>query len=318
MDPQVQQKLMVWGAGVPGVLTLVVLLALWYLHTRKVSLDEGHDEDAPKRSGPRWALPVLLALGFLGANSAQYASIPWWSSDNSYRLPHALGVVALLGVLEGFVRVPRLLGFVLRVITYGGVFAMLAWGYKGNEAIFASEWVFFGWMGVGASLAALLATLHEDASESAPGWVDALGWLGVLGAASPVLFFNGYATGPLVLTGILSVLGVCVLVGALCSTFRLARGGVTVLVGAVLVVAIGATVHSEIRSVPAGVLLLGAASTGVLVKREGSKTIGYLLTRAVIAVLLIGGAGALAYHEHAALESGDDSGEYDPYAGYDG
>jgi len=317
MDPQVQQKLMVWGVLVPGVVALVALVLAWWLSARRAALREYEQSDgdgAPAPGGgPRWLLPALLALGFAGANSAQFASIPLWPGDNTYRLPHALGLVAILGIVEGFVRLPTLAAFALRVLVYAWVFWMLSWGYKDNELIFASHWVYGGWWALGALGAALLATAHEESSERTPGWIDALVWLLELGGASPVLFFNGYASGPIALTGILAVLGPMVIAGAIAPRARLARGGVTVLAGAVLIMAIGATVHSEIRSVPAGLMLLAAACVGVLAPRSGRR-VPVLVNRGVIAALLLAGAGLLAHHEARALEAPDGD---DPYADYE-
>ena len=317
MDPQVQQKLMVWGALIPGAIALVVLALAWWLVSRRAARSDADGEQADgsetRRDGPRWLLPVLLAGGFLGASAAQFASIPLWPGDNSYRLPHALGLVAVLGVVEGLVRLPTLAAFALRAVCYAGVFWMLSWGYRGNEMIFASGWVYGGWWALGALGAALLATAHEESSERTPAWVDALVWMLVLGGASPVLYFNGYASGPIALTGILAVLGPMAVAGAIAPDARLSRGGVTVLVGAVLIMALGAAVHSELRSVPAGLMLVMAAGVGVLAPRCG-KRLPVLINRAVIAALLLGGAGLLAHHEARALEAPD---EDDPYADYE-
>jgi hypothetical protein len=318
MDPQVQQKLMIWGAAIPLGAALVVLFALWFVHARRQALAEGDPEQAAvaaHRVGPRFVLPVLLALGFVGANSAQYGGFGLeWSSNNTYRLPHAMILVALLGLIEGIVRLHTLVAFLARTLVYGGAFWILAEGYRSNEAIFGSSWDFWGYAALASMGAALLATVHEESSEKGPGWVDALGWLGVLAASGPVLFFNGYATGPIVLAGVMSVLGAALLVALVVKDVRLSRGGVTTLVGAALIVAIGASVHSEYRSLPAALLLVGAVSSGALVRRGGRVT-GYVLTRAAIALLMIGAAGALAYHAHSSAESGSGD-EYDPYADY--
>jgi len=308
MDPQVQRQLMIWGVGAPGVLALVVLVLGWWIHARREALRGGAEGDAAPRPGPRWLLPVLLGVGTFGAVSAQYASIPLWPDDNSYRVAHAMALVALLAIVEGFVRLAPLLGFALRVLSYSGAFWMLSWGYRDNGMIFSSLWVYGAWWAFAALGGALLATAHDEVSERTPAWVDALVWVLVLGGASPVLYFNGSASGPIALTGVLSVLGAMVIAGAIAPQARLARGGVTVLVGASVVVGIGATVHSEIRSTPAALMLALAAGVGVLAPRC-ERRIPVLVNRAVIAALLLGAAALVAHHEHAAL------GAEDPYAG---
>ena len=321
MDPQVQQALMLWGGLIPGAVSFVLLLGAWYLHTRAEALrddpeteQDGDERGARPKDGPRWLLPLLLFGGFLGANSAQYASIPWWPADNTYRLPHALAIVALLGFVEGLVRLPALVAFVLRALVYGAVFWVLAWGYRDNTMIFGSVWDFGGYWALAALGAALLASAHEAPSSKTRGWVDSGLWILVLGGAMPTLFFNGYATGAMVLGGVLSVLGAAAVVGLICGPLRLSRGGVTTLVGVALVMAIGASVHSGLNSLPAGLLLIGAVGAGTVAPRC-TKSLPTLVTRGVIAALFLGAAAALAHHAQSAIESGG-SDTYDPYSEY--
>ncbi|MBO6512500.1 MAG: hypothetical protein JJ974_00865 [Phycisphaerales bacterium] len=319
MDPQVQHQLMIWGGAFPAGLAIVLLLIFWSIHTRRAMWAEGESEDSPQEDsgkiGPVWLLPILIAVGFIGAVSAQVASFQWWPNANSYRLPHAMVLLALLGVIEGFFRFPALVQFVLRVVVYAGVFWILASGYRGSEVVFADDWAYFGWWGVAAFIPALLAALHNQTSKTVPGWIDAGCWMLVLGGMMPSLFFNGYATGATVLPGVLAVLGPAAVVGLICKPLTLQRGAISVLMGVVLMMMIGASVHSELRGLPAAVLLVGAAMTGIL-RMEGGSAFKYLLIRAGIAAVLLGGAAMLAHHEHAALESNDSS-EYDPYADYE-
>lgn len=319
MDPQVQQQLMIWGGAFPAGLAIVLLLILWSIHTRKAMWTESESgEPSPdSKVGPVWLLPVLLAVGFIGAVSAQFPSFQWWPGDNTYRLPHAMVLLAALGVIEGVFRFNVMFALVLRSLVFAGVFWTLASGYRENDLIFADDWAYFGWWGVAALIPALLSTLHEQTSKTSPGWIDAGCWMLVMGGMMPTLFFNGYATGAQVLPGILAVLGPAAVVGLICKPLTLQRGATTVLIGVVLMMLIGATIHSELRSLPALVLLLGAASTGVL-KQEGHSKFRYIVLRAGIASVLLGGAALLAHHEHVAADSAGDTGEYDPYADYEG
>ncbi len=321
MDPQVQQQLMIWGGAFPAGLSIVLLLVFWWIHTRKAmwvdenSEDESIDEPVAQ-SGPVWLLPILIVVGFVGAVSAQFPSFQWWPADNSYRLPHAMIVVGILGMLEGFVRISTPSAFLLRVLAFAWVFWLLASGYRSSEVVFADDWAYFGWWAIAALIPALLATLHEQSSEKAPGWVDAGCWMLVLGGMMPTLFFNGNATGSTVLPGVLAVLGPVAVVGLICKPLTLSRGAVTALIGAVLVVMIGSSVHSELRSLPAAILLIGAVCSG-LIHFDGKSVFKYILIRVGIASLLLGGAAALSYHEHDLIENGSgEAGEYDPYADY--
>ncbi len=225
-------------------------------------------------------------------------------------------LIGLLGVLEGVLHFRVLAIFVLRAIVFAGVFWLLASGYRSSDVVFANDWVYFGWMGIAAITPALLALIHEQNSRETPGWIDAGCWMLVLGGMMPTLFFNGSATGSTVLPGVLAVLGPAAVVGLICKPLSLSRGAVTTLMGVVLIVTIGASVHSELRSMQAVLLLVGAVGTG-LIRKEGKSTFCYILVRAGIAAVLLGGAAALAHHEHQQLNSGSESDGYDSYLDYD-
>ena len=138
MDPQLQDRLMIYGGFIPGAISLILLMAAWYIHAFKKSRidhvddDQGDDEDGKGRTvsaGPRWMLPIMLAIGFAGADYAANYEFHLWPDGNNYRFTHAIALIAIVGVLEGVVRLPLLVGFVLRMLGYGGAFWMLAEGY---------------------------------------------------------------------------------------------------------------------------------------------------------------------------------------------
>tara|TARA_R110000868_G_scaffold226872_1_gene479742 strand:- start:266738 stop:267709 length:972 start_codon:yes stop_codon:yes gene_type:complete len=323
MDPQVQQQLMIWGGAFPAGLAIVMLLIFWSIHTRKAMWTEEEageqrdDQPANSKLGPVWLMPILIAVGFIGAVSAQFPSFDLWPKDNSYRLPHAMVLVGLLGLVGAVFRLSLVPMFVLRVLVFAGVFCMLASGYRGNDIVFADDWAYFGWMAVAGLIPALLATLHEQSSETTPGWIDSGCWMLVLGGMMPTLFFNGSATGSTVLPGVLAVLGPAAVVGLICKPLTLQRGAITTLVGVVLIVMIGSAVHSELRSLPAAILMLGAVGTG-LIRYDGKSAMRYIFVRAGIAAVLLGGAAALSYHQHDLIVNGTSSDNgYDPYAEYE-
>ena len=319
MDPQVQQQLMIWGGAFPAGLAIVMLLIFWSIHTRKAMWSEeeaGDDQPTNPKLGPVWLMPILIGVGFIGAVSAQFPSFDLWPNDNSYRLPHAMVLVAILGFIGALFRLSIIPMFVLRVLTFAGVFCVLASGYRGNDIVFADDWAYFGWMAVAGLIPALLATLHEQSSESTPGWIDSGCWMLVLGGMMPSLFFNGSATGSTVLPGVLAVLGPAAVVGLICKPLTLQRGAITTLVGVVLIVTIGSTVHSELRSLPAAMLMIGAVATG-LIRFDGKSAMRYILVRAGIAAVLLAGAAALSHHQHDLISNNSADGAYDSYLDYE-
>ncbi|MDF1870313.1 MAG: hypothetical protein P1U30_07970 [Phycisphaerales bacterium] len=319
MDPQVQQQLMIWGGAFPAGLAIVMLLIFWSIHTRKAMWSEeeaGEDQPTKPKLGPVWLMPILISVGFIGAVSAQFPSFDLWPNDNSYRLPHAMVLVGLLGLISSLFRLSIIPMFVLRVLTFAGVFCVLASGYRGNDIVFADDWAYFGWMAVAGLIPALLATLHEQSSESTPGWIDSGCWMLVLGGMMPSLFFNGSATGATVLPGVLAVLGPAAVVGLICKPLSLQRGAITTLVGVVLIVTIGSTVHSELRSLPAAMLMIGAVATG-LIRYDGNSALRYILVRAGIAAVLLAGAAALSHHQHDLISNNSADEAYDSYLDYE-
>jgi hypothetical protein len=318
MDPQVQQQLMIWGGAFPAGLAIVSLLIFWSIHTRKAMWNEGedHDEQPISKPGPVWLMPLLITTGFIGAVSAQFSSFEFWPSDNTYRLPHAMVLIVLVGLIEAVIKPAVLIMFIARALVFGGVFCILASGYRSNDIVFANDWAYFGWMGIATFIPALLAMIHEQNSKEVPGWIDAGCWMLILGGMMPTLFFNGSATGSTVLPGVLAVLGPAAVVGLICKPLTLSRGAITTLMGIVLIVTIASSVHSELRSLQAVLLLIGAVCTG-LIRKEGASTLRYVLIRAGIAAVLLGGAAALSHHEYQQLNSESGSSEYDPYAEYE-
>jgi hypothetical protein len=137
MDPQMQERLMTYAGFIPGSIALVLLLCAWYFHAFQASrtdldelLEEEEDEaPRPVSGGPRWLLPILLAVGVAGADYAINDTFHLWPDSNTNRFTHAILLIALMGVAEGLVKLPLFVAFSMRLLAYAGAFWMLAEGY---------------------------------------------------------------------------------------------------------------------------------------------------------------------------------------------
>ena len=130
------KALMLFGGFIPGSIALVFLIAAWYIHAFKKSrVDHLEDAEADDghtlvvSAGPRWVLALMLAVGFAGADYPANGIAELWPDGNNYRFVHAIGLIALVGVLDGLVRLPMLVMFGFRSLAYAGAFWMLAEGY---------------------------------------------------------------------------------------------------------------------------------------------------------------------------------------------
>ena len=318
VDPQVLEKLKIWGGLVPAAITFLVLLSLWFLHTRKAIWKEVTESDLPvkKPRGPRWALPILISLGFLGATYSQFPSIPFWPSDNTYRLAHAVILISFVGAVGGVIRIPLMFRYLGLVLVLSLVYWMLTEGYQENTAIFAHRTEYFGYACVAALGGAALIVKIDETSNETWGWVDAGCWILFFGLSMPIWFWNGYATGSNVVPGVLAVLGSAAIVALICKPIRLSSGAITSLVGVAVVLLIGASVHSGVRSLPAfALIIVGLGLQGIPINTKWS--IRHAFVRVTFTVLAMSAAGWLAYHEHKLIEGASDSYyEDDPYADY--
>lgn len=318
MDPQLQHRLMIYAGFIPGGLALVVLLTGWYLHALRgsradlegVDGDDAGDGDgayetdgvdgvdaspAPGVSaGPLWLLPLLLGLGVMGADYATNYGFSLWPDANTYRYPHAIGLIALLGMAEGLVRLPVLAALVLRVVAYAGAFWMLSEGFTDTVLGGSGNLVAYALL---ASLGgALVATGIEErarlehARRPAP-WIDALVWLIVLGVFMAVLKAHHFALGAMLPAGVIAVLVSAALVSAVFPALTLARGGHSVLVGLVMMLLTGAFVQVGTENL-AGLLLLIPPALVLLVPLPDRSRANRLLTRGVMA-LAAGGVAVL-------------------------
>jgi len=311
MDPQVQERLMMFGGFIPGAVSMLLLMAAWYLHAFKASRVD-HDEaepdfeddgQSPRRSvGPRWVLPILLVMGFVGAVYAVDPVFKLWPDSNSDRFAHAMVLIGLVGVLEGLVRLPVLVGIAVRFVGFGGAFWMLAEAYP---AIFGDNTVFVG-SAIFAGLASSLLVAGADwASEETPAWVDAATWLVIIGASMPIFFFNHFSLGAQYPAGVIAVLVSTGVTGLVFEDLRFARGGNTVLVGMLMALLVGSIIQSGAANLPAA-MLIGVAPMVLLVPLKSESGIRRLLARLIILAAVLGASGGLMYQSSSA--GGDDGG----------
>ena len=315
MGPQLQERLVIYGGFLPGAVSLILLMAAWYFHAFKksrVDHAESNEEEQPRRSGgPRWLLPIMLAMGFVGAVYASDSTFKLWPDSNNDRYMHAIALIALVGVLEGLVRLPVLVGFAFRFVGFGGVFWMLAEGYPG---VFGNTQTFVGSAIFAALASSLIATASDRNSEDTPAWVDAITWIVIAGAAMPIFLFNSFSTGAMIPAGIIAVLVAAMLTSFVFRDLRIARGGVTVLVGFMLTMLTGSIIQTGATNLPA-VLLVAASPMVTLVPLRSVSGLRRLLARLVLLAMVLGASGGLVYatklaDKKAEQGAGQDDGGY--------
>lgn len=321
MDPELQERLMIYGGFIPGAISLILLIGAWYIHAFKKSRidhleddyendyeeDEGEERDERAVSdGPRWMLALMLMLGFAGADFAANKIFHLWPDSNNYRYTHAIALIALVGMLEGFVRLPMLVAFGFRFLAYGGAFWMLAEGYA--STVFGDSATFVGSTLFVALASALVSTGSDRNSEDTPAWVDAITWLVIAGASMPILLANHFSTGAMIPTGIIAVLVSALLTSLIFRDLRLSRGGVTVLVGLMLTMLTGSIIQTGVDNLPA-VLLLALSPMVTVVPLKTPSGFRMLVARLILLGVILGSAGAMLYWTH-------DDGLDDPYAEY--
>lgn len=318
MDPQLQQRLMVFGGFIPGCISLIAMIAVWYIHAFKESRinhhgQDEHDEERTPKAGPRWMLPLMLLVGFAGADYAASQVFYLWPESNNYRYTHAITLVAFTGVIEGLVRLPVLAAFVSRFLAFGGAFWMLTEGYPsifGDTPTFVGSTIFVG------LVSALVATASDRVSEETPAWVDAITWLVIAGAAMPIFLQNHFSTGAMIPAGIIAVLVSTLIAGAIFRSLRFARGGVTVLVGLLLTMLAGSIIQTGADYLPS-LLLLAAAPMVTVILLKPRPGVQQLFIRLVMLAIILGSAGGLMQWSISSNQSDGDGTSIDDGYGYE-
>ncbi|NQX95540.1 MAG: hypothetical protein HRT64_11600 [Erythrobacter sp.] len=302
MDPQMQERLMTYAGFIPGTIAMVLLLAAWYFHAFKASrtdldddlLEEEADEPRPVSPGPRWLLPILLAVGVAGADYAINDGFQMWPDSNNDRFTHAILLIALVGVAEGLVKLPLFVAFAMRLLAYAGAFWMLTEGY--TEVVLGSTANLIGYTLAAALATALVATAADrnavkNHHDRKLGWLDALTWVMIMGAIMPVSLKNEFAIGSMLPAGIIAVMVSATIVGLVFSSFSIARGGISTLAGFVMMIFAGICVQAELTNLPSVLLamLLPLVTTIPLVTES---RIRRLIARAIL-IGVVGGSAAL-------------------------
>lgn len=321
MDPQLQERLMIYGGFIPGIISMLFLLTGWYLHAYKKSKrmieTDDHDEHTDRLfDGPRWILPLMLALGFIGADYASNYTIHLWHDSNNYRFTHAIALIALVAILEGLIRLPLLLAFALRALVYAGAFYMLAEGY--TTTVLGGTPILIGSTIFAALISALIATSadsnceHNHAQKS-HSWVDAFTWLIISAGAMPILLKNSFSIGAMIPAGIIAVLTSTLIVSSIFKDLRFSRGGITVLVGFLMTMLVGSLIQTGAEYLPS-LLLLGIAPLVTLIPLRSPSGLHRLIARVAILIVILGSSLATLHYATSANQSND--AEIDPYADY--
>ena len=296
MDPQLQQRLMLFAGFIPGGIAFAALLVGWYFHAFRESRTDLDDPDETRKPspGPRWLLPVLLALGVAGAEYAVNYKFHLWPDDNTYRYTHAIVLIALMGVAEGLVSLPLFVAFIMRALAYAGAFWMLSEGF--TETVLGGSTNLVAYTLFAALATALLATgadriAQRNHHDRALGWLDAITWTMIAGALMPIMKENYFAIGAMIPAGIIAVLVSACIVGLIFRSLSLARGGITVLAGFYMMMLTGSFVQAGTENLPS-VLLVTILPLVVLVPLHTHSRLKRLLARVAL-VVVVGGVATL-------------------------
>jgi len=338
-------KLAVFGGVLPGTLTGLAMLAAWILRARKLDREARSSANIPDSirtrpgRGPVWVAPLVLAVGYLGADYATNGVMKLWPDGNTYRFPHAALLLGLVGVLEGVLGggLARAVGVaVARAAALAGGYWMLVEGY--HDAGTITDSTFYGGMGVVAVGGAWVIGLAELGAASASARVIAP-LAALIGAACiGLLFASGYAlvaqsSAVFVAWGVSTAMAAWIVwlygrrrgLHANARVVWLDRGSMTVFAGLVVLHAVGARFHTypEPHGAP-GLLLIALAPAGLAVLglrglHEPERSHDWRAGKARIALALLailatlGAATVPILLDQPSDDAGGTSDEYDGY-----
>ncbi len=244
-----ETKLALFAGVIPGAISLAVLVLAWRM------LRENSTR------GAAWASPVLVAVAVVLGDYSKFGLPELWPDSNTYRFPHAAGVLAIAGLIEALIRLPAWGALLVRAIAYAGVTWMLCEGYHPQVL---STGQLAGLIGVASVGMALVAHAADRGAAALPGWRGPAMLAVVFMAAGPLALLGGLSYGMHLATAMIAFTVAAAIVGLIAPRLSLSGGGVTVLVGVVLALILGMGVQTEPVSVGALIALaLTPAAIGV-------------------------------------------------------
>ena len=310
MDPQLLLWLTLLGGVLPGAIALVTLFLLWMWHAHRSNMKELESADAVVSDGPRWLLPVLLALGAIACDLVINSGMQIWPRSATERYVHVFLLLGLVGFAEGLYRWPAVVVLIARAMGYAAAVWMLAGPYVQSEILTNQELI--AWMALAAVGGGALAHHTDHAFENTKAWHAGLVLIIAFAGLMPILFATGWATGPMMLIGVIGVLVNVSIVGLIFQRVRVSRGGVSVLVGMLIALLVGSGIQNEPDSIPTLALLMLLPLAASV---PGRDRFASLLTRVGAVVLLLGIVGAMVQWQNN-IELAADPQSEDPYADY--
>ncbi|MFK7883404.1 MAG: hypothetical protein AB8F26_04360 [Phycisphaerales bacterium] len=313
------QRLTLQGGVIPGAVSLLLLGVFWWMYQRQSALPRDEEGDQ-LGGGPRWLLPMLLAGGFIAADSVVKGAFELWPtdndggfelipSDNTKRAAHAALLLGLTGFIEGLVRLPAWCVALGRGIVFGGLAWMLCEGYAPQTISTEDLW---GIVAVCGLIGSLIAQSADLGAEKSPGWTGSLVWVIAAGAMQPLFHLAGFSSGSMALAGLMAVLTSTLIVSVIARETRLSRGGVTVIVGLLIAGVLGAGVQSEPKSVPVLLLISGVPLVFAIDAGGAKRT---LLVRLLGIAAIAGSSAALLTFGGSAVDEPAESNPYEQYYG---
>ncbi len=244
--------IMFWGGLLPASFVLVGLGVAWLLVFIGRRKDEGDAPACPRcgcepeeggrrcavcgaawarrvrRHLPHWALPVLLAAGFVPAYYGLHGTLEVWPTETAKRYVHVGAAAAVVGVLEGLVALPMAVVAMLRLAVCGFAAWALLEGLRASGRFDeAGLWLTVGVVGAAGAIASLL---FDAASRRMALLVVAVA--GAIGAAvmSGVLMKVAHSADAARLTGaVIAMLSAIAAFWVVCRDVRVDRGGSVVI-----------------------------------------------------------------------------------------
>lgn len=310
MDQRLLLSLTLLGGVLPGVIALITLFLFWMLHAHRANMKELEFANPVVSDGPRWLLPVLLAIGAIACDLVINAGMRVWPQSATERYVHVFMLLGLLGFVEGLIRWPIVMVLIARILAYASIVWMLASPYVQSEILTNQELV--AWMALAGVGGAVLAQHSDRALRHTKAWNASLVFILVLGGLMWIFNSMFFAYGSQTLIGPIAVLVNVCIVSLLFKRVRVSRGGISFIVGMLIAYMVGTGIQNEPNYI-AGIALLALLPLAASIPGKGG--FRSLLTRAGAVLLLLGIVGGMIQWQ-STLDSSDDAG-YDEYESWE-